>query len=647
MTDGALTRLFSPLRIGPVTAPNRVVCGAHFTQFVEPAATVGEPGYYGARYGRYLGERAAGGAGVIVAGQAQVHPTTAYQMRNNAIAWDEAAITHFEEVTAPVHEHGALAFLQLAHNGGVNDGTWSKLPAWAPSAVANYNEPPKALERNEIREVVEHFGRSAANAVAGGFDGVEVHGAHGYLIHEFLSPKSNHRTDKYGGSLENRMRFCVEVLETVRAAAGESAAVGLRLVGDEEQRDASGLTADDAAEIAARLEDAGLVDFVHVSVGVSGMGMVRPLYAPHLLGVYASHTVKKALRDTPVFAVHRILTPDEAEGVLERGEADAITLVRALIADPDWPAKARAGDDSTIRRCTGCDQGCYGNLIQSLPITCVTNPAVGREAELGIGTLRPAITAKRVVVVGGGPAGLEAAWVAAARGHEVTLLERGDELGGKIRLAQQLPGRGELADFADWRAEECERRGVDVRLGVHATADEVVALGPDAVVVATGARATTSGASKWHPMPVPGSDQPFVIDHERALVDADQLDGRVVVLDVVGHIEAIGLGERLAAGGVDVTVACPLPTPMLLDPETMAAALPRMARAGARWRPNTAMVSIGDHGVTLVDTLSLAFDTIPADWVVIRTHGLPNDGLDFALRGRVPEVLRVGDAVAA
>jgi pyruvate/2-oxoglutarate dehydrogenase complex dihydrolipoamide dehydrogenase (E3) component len=277
----------------------------------------------------------------------------------------------------------------------------------------------------------------------------------------------------------------------------------------------------------------------------------------------------------------------------------------------------------------------------------VTNPAVGREAELGMGTLQPAPRAKRVVVVGGGPAGLEAAWVAAARGHEVTLLERSDELGGKIRLAQQLPGRGELTDFADWRVGECARRGVEVRLGIDATADGIVALGPDAVVVATGARATTSGASKWHPMPVPGSDQPFVVDHERALVDADGLGGRVVILDVVGHIEAIGLGERLATAGAEVTVACPLPTPMLLDPETMAAALPRMARAGARWRPNTAMISIGDHEVTLIDTLSLAIETLPADSVVIRTHGLPNDDLYFALQGQVPEVLRVGDAVAA
>ena len=638
--------LFSPLTIGPVTVPNRIVLGAHFTQFVEPSGTAGEPGFYGERYGRYLAERARGGAGLIIAGQAQVHPTTAYQMRNNALAWDPAAVPYFERVTAPVHEHGALAFLQLAHNGGVNDGTWSKLPVWAPSPVANYNEPPHAIEPDEIEEVVAHFARSAEHAAAGGFDGIEVHGAHGYLIHEFLSPKSNRRTDGYGGSLANRMRFCVEVLEAVRAATGDGLAVGIRLVGDEEARDGRGLTADDAAEIAVRLEDAGLVDFVNVSIGTSGMGMVRPLYARHLLGVYAAHVVKKAMRNTPVFAVHRILTPEEAEGILQRDEADAVTLVRALIADPDWPAKARAGEDATIRACTGCNQGCYGNLTQGLPITCVTNPGVGREMELGP-TLGTAPRAKRVVVIGGGPAGLEAAWVAAARGHDVTLLERDEELGGKIRLAQRLPGRGELADFADWRMGECARRGVDIRQGVEANAGDVLAMEPDAVVVATGGRAGVDVASKWHPLPVPGSDQPFVIDHEQALRRAEELGERVVILDAVGHIEGIALGELLAAIGVDVTVACPLPTPMLLDAETMAVALPRMARAGARWRPNTAVVSIGEHEVTLIDTLSLRMETIVGvDHVVVRTHGIPDDHLFHELRGRVPEALRVGDAVA-
>lgn len=642
----SLTHLFSPLQIGPVQSRNRIIFGAHFTMFSEPAGRWGEPGHFGERMGRYLADRARGGAGVIIAGQTQVHPTTAYQMHNNATAWDEAAIPHFERVTAQVHVHGALAFIQLAHNGGVNQGTWSKLPVWSPSNVVNSLEAPQPLERHEIRELVDYFARSAKNASAGGFDGIEVHGAHGYLIHEFLSPRSNQRTDEYGGSLENRMRFAVEVLEAVRAAVGPNVAVGLRLVGDEEVG-SGGLTATDAGEIGARLEARGLVDFLNVSVGISGIGMVRPLYVPHLVGVYAARAVKQRVRSVPVFAVHRILMPEEAEGILERGDADGVTLVRALIADPEWAEKARAGAAHTIRRCTGNNQGCYGNLVQGLPITCVTNPAVGRDDTLGLGTLTPAPSAKRVVVVGGGPAGLEAAWVAAARGHRVILLERGAELGGKIRLAQRLPGRAELADFADWRAGECERRGVDIRLRHDATLETVLALKPDAVVIATGGCATKFGTAKGATMPIPGSAQPFVIDHEDALLRVQALGERIVILDVVGHIEAIGLGELAATMGKEATVVTPFPMPISLDRETMGYALARAAQAGMRWRPNTTMVAIGDHEVTLLDVWSRQLERMQGvDTVVIRTHGLANDALYFALQGKVPELIRVGDAVA-
>jgi 2,4-dienoyl-CoA reductase-like NADH-dependent reductase (Old Yellow Enzyme family) len=639
-----LLRLFSPLRLGPCTARNRIVFGAHFTMYSEPAARFGEPGLYGERLGRYLAERRE--LGVAIAGQCQVHPTTAYQMPNNAAAWDESAIPHFERLTSRVRATGALAFLQLAHNGGVNHGAWSRLPAWAPSAVPNHLEPPKPLETDEIRELVAAFARCARNAAAGGFDGIEVHGAHGYLIHEFLSPRSNRRTDAYGGSLENRMRFGVEVLEAVREATQGRLAVGLRLVGDEELGPGRGLVAEDAAEIAARLEARGLVDFLNVSVGVSGLGMVRPVYAPHGLGVYAARAVKRAVRGVPVFAVHRILTPAEAEAILAAGDADAVTLVRALIADEAWAEKARAGRGHEIRACTGCNQGCYGNLLQGLPVACATNPAVGREDTLGRGTLTPAPAARRVVVVGGGPAGLEAAWVAAARGHRVVLLERERELGGKVRLAAALPGRGELADFADWRAGECARRGVEIRLGVEAGPDEVLALAPDAVVVATGGVASVQGPAKWWPMPVPGSRQAFVIDHERALREAAALGPRVVIFDVVGHIEGPGLAELLASRGLEVTLVSPLAQPLLLDAETQAPALARACRAGARWCPTTGLAAIGDHQVTLVHLLSGRSERIEAvDQVVIRTHGLPADALHHALRGRV-EVSCVGDAVA-
>jgi len=640
-------RLFTPLQIGPVQARNRVVFGAHFTMFTEPSRTVGEPGYYGVRSGKYFGRRARGGAGVIIVGQAQVHPTSAYQMPNNAIAWDPVVIPHFEKVTDPIHDHGALAFLQLAHNGGVNFGTWSKLPALAPSNVVNSTEAPKVLEKREIRELVAAFARSARNAVAGGFDGIEIHAAHGYLIHEFLSPRSNLRSDDYGGSLENRMRFAVEVLEAVRREAGRSVAVGIRLVGDEESYDGSGLRAADAAEIAAQLEALGLVDFINVSIGTSGIGMVRPLYVKHLCGTYASKVVKEAVQHTPVFAVHRILTPAEAEGILEREEADGITVVRALIADPDWPAKAERGDAASIRLCTGCNQGCYGNLSQGLPITCPTNPAVGREGEVADPVPPLAARGRKVVVVGGGPAGLEAAWVAAARGHHVTLLEAERQLGGKVQLAASLPGREEMIHFVDWRIDECRRRGVDVRMGIRANEESLLFFRPDVVIVATGAKATVDGSSKLHPMPISGSDQAFVIDHETALRDPSAVGNRVLILDAVGHIEAIGLGELLARTERDVTVVTPVAAPLLLDRETQAYALPRAGKAGMKWRPNVVLAAIGSHEATLYDVISGTLETIERlDTVVIRTHGVADDHLYFALERKVERVLRAGDAVA-
>ncbi|MCU1461875.1 MAG: NemA [Acidimicrobiales bacterium] len=644
--------LLSPLQVGPVELRCRVLMGAHFTMFAEANVRFGEPGYYGERMGQYLADRAKGGVGAVIVGQTSIHPTTAYQMPNNAQAWTEEAIPHFERLTSLVHEHGAKAFIQLTHNGAVNHAPSSKLPVWAPSAVTAFFETAKPMEKDEIRELVDYWALCARNAVRGGFDGIEIQAAHGYLLHQFLSDRYNHRTDEYGGTLANRMRFVAEVSEAVReAVSDQGVAVGLRLVGDEDVQMPGGVTTDDAGEVARALEERGLVDFLNVSIGISGAGMVRTNYAPHEAAVYAAAAVRKAVESTPVFAVHRIITPDEAEGILARGEADAVTLVRALIADPEWVNKARDGKAASIRRCTGSNQSCLGNMMAGWPVNCVQNPAVGRENELGLGTMEPAATPKRVVVIGGGPAGLEAAWVAAARGHSVTLLERSDHLGGKIRLAQALPGRDELRHFADWRIDECERRGVEIRLGVAADVDSVVALEPDAVVVATGGRASVAGPSYYHPTPVPGSDQTWVLDHEAALRQA--LDGggdlgrRVLILDAVGHIEAIGLGELLASQGREVIGVTSLPSPIALDFETAAVALPRAVQAGMQWRPNTVLMEIGDHTATLLDVLSNAVEIVEAvDTVVIRTHGYAEADLFFALEQRLPEVVRVGDAVA-
>src|SRR5688572_5679803 len=262
MVSSTYPRLLSPLKIGPVTSRNRVVFGAHFTMMGEPNPVWGEPGYYGARQGRYAGDRAAGGAGVIIIGHAHVHPTTAYSMRNNAIAWLPEAIPHYRDVTAPIRDNGALAFIQLSHSGAKSNADWTKAALLAPSRNAINTEAPKVMELHEIADVIEHFAISAEYAAEGGFQGIELHGAHLYLINEFMSPNTNQRDDEYGGSFENRMRFAVEVLEAVRSRVGPEIAVGMRLVGDELAADGSGITPKGAAEIAVYLEERGLVDFL-------------------------------------------------------------------------------------------------------------------------------------------------------------------------------------------------------------------------------------------------------------------------------------------------------------------------------------------------------------------------------------------------
>ncbi len=663
MAEPAHPLLFEPLRVGPVTLRNRVICGAHFTMFNEPNPVWGEPGFSGRRYGRYLAERAQGGVAAVIAGETAVSPNTGYKMANNANGWDEACIPHYESLTSQVHEHGALAFIQLTHSGAMMLGNWSKQVAVGPSMSPDYFEAPKEMDARDIAEVVDSHVRCARNAVAGGFDGIEIQSAHGYLLHQFLSPKFNYRSDEYGGSLDNRMRFGVEVMTAVRAAVGDKVAVGIRLAGDDEQSHGQpGLTTDDCAEVAAQYDQLGLVDYLNVSVGIGGIGMVRTNYAPHMFGVYAAQKVRSRIHGntgsggtglvgTPVFTVHRILTPDEAEGILERGEADGITLVRALIADPEWVNKARDGKENEIRRCTGINQSCYGNLLQAMPINCVQNPAVGREDDLGLGTLEPATVKKKVVVVGGGPGGMEAAHVAAARGHDVILLERDTELGGALRLAAELPGREEIWEIARWRIGECERRGVEVRTGVDATVESVLALSPDAVVIATGGTPSKVARSAYHPMPVPGSEQDWVLDHvealRRLLADPASLGSKVVLLDGVGHAQAIGLGEMIATHGHEAICVTTLPVPLALDGETQAAILPRAVHAGMVWRPSTALAFIGDHQVTLVDVLSSKLEVVDVvDTVVICTNGLPDDRLHRELDGRVAEVSIIGDAIA-
>ena len=518
----------------------------------------------------------------------------------------------------------------------------------AQSACANYHEPPKPLEVEEIRELIEYFARSARNAAAGGFDGIEIHGGHGYLIHEFLSPRSNRRTDAYGGSLENRMRFAVEVLEAVREAVGGRLTVGLRLVGDEELGPRRGLGAEDAAEIGARFEALGLVDFLNVSIGLSGLGMVRPAVQPararRLRGACgeAGRPRRAGLRGAPHPHAGRGRGDPRARRGRRHHPGTRADRRRGLGREG-----SRAGARTRSARCTGCNQGCYGNLLQSLPVACATNPAVGREDTLGRGSWVPAATPRSA-----------SSWSAAGRpGWKPPGWRRRADTGcgcssasacwaGRSGSRPACPGAPSSPTSRTGARPSARAAASSIELGVEASADGVLALAPDAVIVATGGRATVQGLAKWWSMPVPGWSRTSSSTTSAAQREQASLGPRVVVFDVVGHIEGPGLAELLASRGLEVTLVSPLAQPMLLDPETLVHALARACRAGARWRPTTGLAAIGEREVMLVNLLSGKTERVErVDQVVIRTHGLPEDALYHALRGRT-EVIRVGDAVA-
>lgn len=659
--------LFTPLEIGPVTVRNRILITGHATAFGEPHPVCGEPGFYGERYAHYLAERARGGAGLITFGQVNVHPTTAYELVNASIGYDRGAIPGFKLATELIHRHGAKTFIQLMHSGMNNSGEISRLPVWAPSNVPGPGligkETPKAMEEEDIAELVEYYGRCAAHAREGGFDGVEVHSTHSYLGQQFLSPLFNKRKDRYGGSLENRMRFLLEVLDRIRGAIGREMALGIRLPGDELVP--GGLTLEDMKEVARELEATRLVDFVNVSVGTihAAHVIVAPMYVPHAYLVPLAAGIKEAVQNLPVFCIGRIVDPLEAERILADGHADMIGMTRAHIADPEIGNKAHEGRPEDIRNCVGCCQGCIGHIITWKPIVCTQNPAVGKEKEWGIGTLKPAPKKKRVLVAGGGPAGLEAARVAAERGHEVVLYEKEPALGGQVLLAARLPGRDEMEELVRWRRLQLEKLGVKVVLGTEVTLQLVEAQGsrphqmgsppfpggaPDAVVVATGSTPLRNGFQGFTCAEIPGHDQEHVRVAEDFLTGRAQAGKRVVILDEEGHIKAAGLAELLAERGAQVEILTRgLYVGMELDFTTLSALYQRVLEKGVAFSPCTFIKEIDGPTVVATHVVTQEERRIEGvDTVVLVTGNRPEEGLYFALKGKVRELHRVGDCVA-
>lgn len=573
MTAPHLAPLMEPLDLGPRTLRNRVIVTAHATHNIDAENLPNDDDV------AYFEERARGGAALVTMGTTAVHPSspTPYGIYHN---FDDRIIPRYEALSEAVHGQGGLIIPQLGHMGARTDGEDG--PVWAPSQVSHHlwASIPYAMSHRDVRTVIDAYAAAAERAVRGGMDGVEISVGHGQMVNLFLSPLTNRREDEYGGSDEARFRFCREVLEGVRAAIGDDVLLLVRVNGSDEV--AGSLDQDAWLDIDQRIAETGLVDAMNVSSNFYGsviptMAVQRGCY------LHYARAVRKRV-DLPIGAVGRIVDPTMAVQALLDGDADFIGMTRAHIADPHIVAKVLQDRPDEIRPCIGCIQMCQGELGRHRNVKCVYNAVTGRERLLRHVESERADTPRRVVVVGGGPAGLETARVSALRGHDVTLFDERPELGGAVRIAARTDGRDGLVDAVDWLGNEVQRLGVTVKLRRTAEADDIMALQPDVVVLATGA---SEALPQWA-----DRDVRTLLAASDVVSGRPKLSGQVVVVDETDR--TLGMSAALAAAeqGCRVVLLTVRSGPAeLVEPEVRDDFLQRLVAAGVDIRPSTKVLA--------------------------------------------------------
>lgn len=645
--------VFAPLNIGPVEVRNRFYMTPHGAGFVVPDPS--EPGFNlpAPNTRAYYLERAAGGVGLIIQGGTIIdHASMTY---GNWQLFSDNAVEAWTPIVSAVHDAGARMFVQLMQQGhhgdhGGNCGgplSPSTVPpvegemVWTPFTPLTV--PVKAMDHGDIRQVVESFGHCTRNAGRAGYDGVELHASHGYLVEQFLSPFYNKRQDDYGGSLENRMRFLMECLDAMRDALQPHMALGLRLNCAEDLP--GGLTTDELAEIAHRIDASGVVDYFDLDVGTyhSFEMMIAPALQtkPHWQ-LDQIRIVRGRIANALVLGCPgRLHDPTAAETLVANGELDMVGGTRGFFAEPAMAAKALAGRAADIRPCIGLN-------VCLAEDGCAMNPAKGREDDLGEATLTTATTRRRVVIVGGGPSGLEAARVAALRGHTVTLIEAQADVGGALRLMAQVPGREDVVAGARWWLRQLQDLEVTVRLNTVADRATVLAESPDVLVVAAGSVFDRSGATGFVSEPVTGWDQPHVIAPENVLGSPQSIrpGDRAVLVDEFGSAMSACVALALAAQGSSLTWVTRHPNVGHAIGGLQWPAVWRSVRShDIALRPNTYVRRIEAHTVALFDVYDGAeVELEDIDKVVMMTGRQPCRELVTEVSGSGVEIHVVGDA---
>jgi mycofactocin system FadH/OYE family oxidoreductase 2 len=637
--------LLSPFRLKHLELRNRVMMTAHVTNMA-PLHLPTE------QHVAYYRDRARGGIGLIVMGFPAVHPAGANNAQEIA-GYDPAIVPGLRAIADAVHEHGTPIIAQLGHAGRQGNSAFTMRPLMAPSPIPCplNREMPKPMEAHDLDEVVEGHALAASHVQAAGLDGVEIHSAYGgYLLSSFLSPYMNEREDEYGGDLEGRMRLPLRVVRAVRERVGAEYVVGMQINGDDFSP--GGIELPEAQLIAQRLITTGALDYLVVKgstyfvadQNVPDWQHPRGLWLPLAAGI------KDAVGGFPVFAVGRLNDPAEANAAIERGWADMVAMTRQHIADPETVRKLAEGRPEDVRGCISCNQGCLDMLPKGRHITCIHNPAAGYEAELGLGTLRPAAAPRRVAVVGGGPAGMKVAEIAARRGHDVVLLERRDDLGGQVRLASAVPGREEVGEVVRYLETQVRKLGVDVRCGVTGAAGDEAIGGADAVVVATGSQPVRRliGVRSYQLEDVPGLDLPHVLDSWDLLEGGAEPGHSVVVVDDgEGSWKALSIAAHLARAGHAVQVATPLPfIAAALGPYSIGPYMRTVFSLGIVTHPFATARAVTETTVELLkESRPTTLDGV--DTVVLCGWHEPVNDLYFDLKAQGVDVTRAGDAVAA